>query len=62
MSSYNIFMPNEKVSAVAIYQFIENRWHDAREKLEGLDSVFVHALEVQDSVKDKGLWLPYDLP
>lgn len=62
MSSYNIVMPNEKVSAVAIYQFIENRWHDARGKLESLDSAFVHALEVQDSVKDKGLWLPYDLP
>lgn len=49
-------------SEFSIDRFMENRWLDAKEILTELDSAFVHALEVQDSVKDKGLWLPYDLP
>ena len=46
----------------SIDRFMENRWLDAAEILTELDPAFVHALEVQDSVIDEGLWLPYKLP
>ena len=62
MSSYNIVMPNEEVSAATIYQFIENLWCDARSDLERLDSAFVHALEAYDGARNKGLLLPHGLP
>ena len=48
-------------SGLAIDEFMEQRWLDAKEILAKLDPAFVHALEIQDSAGDKGIFLPQEL-